>query len=100
MVRRVPPGMAEMFQGDRAFGRITAVNGNQLRIQNRQGQKTITVSNDTQYMKDGQAAGLHDLKVGDPVMAVGKETNGQFAASRVMTRKFEGHRQRGAPNEP
>lgn len=97
VVRLVPPGMAEMFEGDRAFGRITAINGNQITIQSRQGEKTIVVSNDTQYMKDGESASLHDFKVGDPIMVVGKEANGQFAASRVMTRSFGGRRQPGPP---
>lgn len=100
MVRRVPPGMAAMFQGDRAFGRITAISGNQLTIQGRQGQKTIVVSNDTQYTKDGQAASLHDLKVGDPVMIAGKESNGQFVANRVMTRSFGAQRPPRSPDGP
>jgi Domain of unknown function (DUF5666) len=100
MVRRVPPGMAAMFEGDRAFGRITAINGNQITIQGRQGEKTIVVSNDTQYMKDGQTASLNELKVGDPVMVAGKEANGQFTASRVMTRSFGTRRQSRPPNGP
>jgi hypothetical protein len=100
MVRRVPPGMAAMFQGDHAFGRITAISGKQLTIQGREGQKTIVVSNDTQYMKDGQAASLHDLKVGDPVMIAGKEASGQFVANRVMTRSFGARRPPRSPDEP
>jgi hypothetical protein len=100
MVHRVPPDVAAMFQGDRAFGRITAINGNQITIQNRQGEKTIVVSNDTQYLKDGQSSSLHDFKVGDPVMVAGKEANGQFVATRVMTRSFGGRRQPGPPSEP
>jgi len=100
IVRRVPPGMAAMFQGDRAFGRITAINGSQITLQNRQGEKVIAVSNDTQYLKDGQPATLHDLKVGDPVMAAGKETNGQFTADRVMTRSFGAQGQPPPPKGP
>jgi hypothetical protein len=38
--------------------------------------------------------------VGDPVMVAGKEANGQFIASRVMTRSLGARRQPGPPNAP
>jgi hypothetical protein len=96
MVRRVPLGLTPV----RAFGRITAISGNQITLQGRDGEKTIVVSNSTQYMKDGQTVSAGDLKVGDPVMVAGEQTNGQFIAHLVLTRKFEGRRQPGAPNQP
>jgi len=76
------------FNAPRAFGRITAINGNQLTVQNRQGEKVITVASDAQIMKDGQPATLKDFKVGDPVMALGQETDSQFTASRIMSGQF------------
>jgi Domain of unknown function (DUF5666) len=87
-VTRVPAGEIGGFNAPRAFGRITAINGNQLTLQNRQGQQVIVVASDAQIMKDGQAATLKDFKVGDPVMALGQETNGQFTASRIMSGQF------------
>jgi len=88
VVQRVPATAAAMFQGDRAFGRITAINGNQLIVQGRQGEKVIVVSKDTQFRKDGEPAALQDFKVGDPILASGKETNGQLAADFVATREM------------
>jgi len=87
-VMRVPPGMEGGFNAPRAFGRITAINGNQLTLQNRQGDRVITVADDAQIMKDGQAVTLKDLKVGDPVMALGQESDGQFTANHIMTGQF------------
>jgi len=87
-VMRVPAGQIGGFNAPRAFGRITAINGNQLTLENRQGQQVIVIASDAQIMKDGQAATLKDFKVGDPVMAVGQEANGQFTASRIMSGQF------------
>jgi Domain of unknown function (DUF5666) len=92
-VARVPAGQggpynAGAFNAPRAFGRITAINGNQLTVQNRQGERVITVASDAQIMKDGQPATLKDFKVGDPVMALGQEDNGQFTANHLMGGQF------------
>lgn len=76
----------QQMQAHRAFGQIVAIDGNTFKIQNqRQGERTVVVNEQTTYMKDGQAIALKDLKVGDRIMAVGDEANGQFAANRVMT---------------
>lgn len=90
-VRRVPPSAVNAFSGERAFGQITAINGNQLTVQNQQGEKVIVVSNDTVIRRDRQPATLQDFKVGDRVMAMGKETNGQFVATRLMAGHFGPH---------
>ncbi len=87
-IARVPAGEGGAFNAPRAFGRITAINGNQLTVQNRQGERVITVASDAQIMKDGQPASLKDFKVGDPVMALGQEDNGQFTATRLMSGQF------------
>ncbi|HEY6293377.1 MAG TPA: DUF5666 domain-containing protein [Terriglobia bacterium] len=88
VVQRVPASAAATFVGDRAFGRITAISGNQLTVQGRQGEKVIVVSKDTEFSKDGQPATLQDFKVGDPILASGKETNGQFMANFVVSREM------------
>lgn len=88
MVRRVTEQEMQRFgaDGDRAFGEITAVGENQLTLRNRrQGERVVKVNEQTTFMKDGKPATLADLKVGDRVFAVGKETNGEFTATRVMS---------------
>ena len=90
----------EQMRGHRAFGQIVSIDGNQLKIQNsRQGDTTVVVSDQTTFMKEGQTITLKDLKVGDRIFALGDETNGQFAATRVFTgqtRRGEGSRPVGA----
>ena len=84
-VHRVTGEEMQRFSGDRAFGEITSIDGNQIKVRNpRQGDKTIVVNDQTVFIKDGQPIALKDLKAGDRVFAVGKETNGQFVADRVM----------------
>jgi hypothetical protein len=61
---------------------------NELTLQNRQGERVITVASDAQIMKDGQPATLKDLKVGDPVMVLGQDDNGQFTATHLMSGQF------------
>ena len=86
VVHRVTGEEMQRFSGDRAFGEITSIDGNQIKVRNpRQGDKTIVVNDQTVFIKDGQPIALKDLKAGDRVFAVGKETNGQFVADRIMT---------------
>jgi len=49
-------------------------------------------------MKQGQPITLKDLKVGDRIFAVGKETDGQFVAARVFTGQMP--YQRGGEERP
>ena len=60
----------------------------------RQGERIVLVNEQTQFMKDGQPIALKDLKVGDRIFALGKETQGQFLATRVVTGQFRGPGQR------
>ncbi|HKS97623.1 MAG TPA: DUF5666 domain-containing protein [Terriglobia bacterium] len=102
MVRRVTEEDMQRFQqmqAHRAFGQITAIEGNQLKIQNpRQGERTIVVNDQTTFTKDGQSITLKDLKVGDRIFASGDETNGQFVATRVASGRFR--RGPGGPGGP
>jgi GDP-D-mannose dehydratase len=91
-VRRVTDEEMQRFQagGDRTGGQIVSIDGNQLKVQNpRQGEKVVTVNEQTTFMKDGQPITLKDLKVGDRIFAVGKETDGKFVATRVMSGPFQ-----------
>lgn len=88
MVRRVTDDQMQRFggQGDRAFGEIVAIEKNQLKLRNRmQGERVLKIDGQTTFMKEGKPSTLADLKVGDRVMAVGKETDGSFTATRVMS---------------
>jgi hypothetical protein len=88
MVRRVTEEEMQRFGagGDRAFGEITAIGNNQLTLRNRRAsERVVKINEQTTFMKEGKASTLADLKVGDRVMAVGKETNGEFVATRVMS---------------
>lgn len=86
----------QQMQGHRAFGEITAIDGNTIKVQNRRGEQTVLINAETTFVKDGQTIALKDLKVGDRIMAIGEESNGQFAAKRVMT----GTMQRGEGRGP
>jgi hypothetical protein len=92
-VRRVTADEMQTFQnaGERVFGEVVSIDKNQLKVSNpRQGERIVLVNDQTQFMKDGQPIALKDLKVGDRIFAVGKETQGQFLATRVVTGQFRG----------
>ena len=92
MVRRVTQEeLARMLKpGEAVFGEIVAVDKGQLKLRNRmQGERVIVVNEQTTFMKEGQPITLKDLRVGDRVFATGKETNGQFIATRVATGQFQ-----------
>jgi len=102
MVRRMTEEEMARFRnmGDRAFGEIVSIENNELKVKNPyRGDQTIVINDQTQFMKDGQAIALKDLKVGDRVFAMGKEENGKLVANRVVTGQFRG-RGRGPRNGP
>jgi uncharacterized protein DUF5666 len=90
-VRRITAEEMQRFgnAGERVFGAIVSIDKNQIKVNNpRQGEKTIVVNDQTQFIKDGQPIALKDLKVGDRIFAMGSENQGQFLATRVMTGQF------------
>jgi hypothetical protein len=96
-VRRPTADEMQRFQnaGERVFGAIESIDKNQIKVSNpRQGEKIVLVNEQTQFIKDGQPIALKDLKVGDRIFALGKETQGQFLATRVLTGQFRGPGQR------
>lgn len=91
-VRRVTDEEMQRFQagGEWTGGQIVSIDGNQLKVQNpRQGERVVIVNEQTTFMKDGQPITLKDLKVGDRIFAMGKETDGKFLATRVMSGQFQ-----------
>lgn len=100
MVGRATREQIQQFAagGDRAFGEIVAIDKNQLRIRNRwQGERLVTVDESTTYMKEGKDSSLVDLKVGDRIMALGKQSDSGFTATRIMSGMMPGGGKRGGP---
>jgi hypothetical protein len=92
-VRRATADEMQRFQnaGERVFGQIVSIDKNQIKVSNpRQGERIVQVNEQTQFIKDGQPIALKDLKVGDRIFTLGKETQGQFLATRVVTGQFRG----------
>lgn len=88
MVRRVTEQeMARMPKpGEFAFGEIVSIDKNRLTLRNRRdGEKVVTLSEQTEFIKSGQPSTLNELKVGDRVFVLGKEANGTFSATRVTS---------------
>jgi Domain of unknown function (DUF5666) len=104
MVRRLTENDMARFgrnMGDRAFGQIVSIENNEIKVNNRfRGEQTVVVNDQTQFMKDGRAITLKDLKVGDRIFATGKEENGKLDADRVMTGQFRRFRGQGPGNGP
>ena len=92
--------------GEVAFGAIVSIDKDQLKVRSPlQGERVVVVNDQTVFMKEGQTLALKDLKVGDRILAVGQESNGQFVATRVVTGplRLEGRQGRprveGAPDQ-
>lgn len=77
------PGQRGGMEGTRAGGEITAINGNQITVNGRRGERVIVINGQTKFSKEGQTITLKDLKVGDHIFAMGNEANGQFVATEV-----------------
>jgi hypothetical protein len=71
------------MQGTRAGGEIESINGNEIKVNGRRGERIIVVNDQTTFSKEGQAIALKDLKVGDRIFAQGKEVDGKFVAAEV-----------------
>ena len=79
------PGGGGPMAGNFAGGEILSIDGNQIKVRGRQGERIIVVNDQTAYAKEGQTISLKDLKVGDRIFARGKEDNGKFAATEVRS---------------
>jgi Domain of unknown function (DUF5666) len=91
--------------GDRRpslFGKLTAVHDQSIEI-TRQGGDTVTVkiSGSTQFRKEGEAAKLTDLKVGDILFVRGAENaDHTWTAEMIGTRPNGGGGRQGGRSEP
>ena len=94
------PGGAGPNAGNRAGGEILSIDGNQIKVRGRQGERVIVVNDQTTFAKQGQPITLKDLKVGDHIFATGQETNGQFVATQVRSGRPGGGSGRGGWQGP
>jgi hypothetical protein len=94
------PGGGGPMAGNRAGGEILSIDGNQIKVRGRQGERIIVVNDKTTFAKEGQPITLKDLKVGDHIFAMGKEANGQFEATEVRSGRPGGGGGRGGQGPP
>jgi hypothetical protein len=94
------PGGGGQMAGNRAGGEILSIDGNQIKVRSRQGDRIIVVNDKTTFAKEGQTISLKDLKVGDRIFAMGKEANGQFMATEVRSGRPGGGGGRGGGQGP
>jgi hypothetical protein len=106
MVRRVTGEEMQRFGsgGDRAFGEIIAIEKGQIKLRNRfQGERVVKIDDQTTFMKEGKPSTPADLKVGDRIMAVGKDSSDGFKATQVMSGPMgqgSWRERRGGPGGP
>jgi hypothetical protein len=80
-----PPGGPR--PGDGPSGKITAIDGTTITVQNRDGTVKLVTSASTTFQLDGKAARLSDIKVGMFAHAEGsKGADHTFIATRVLAR--------------
>jgi hypothetical protein len=67
-------------------GKLSAINGNTLTVVNREGEsRSITVTANTRYMRNREAATLSSFQTDDFISAIGaKDASGQFVAEQVF----------------
>jgi hypothetical protein len=94
------PGGGGPNAGNRAGGEIVSINGNQIKVQGRRGERIIVVNDQTTFDKEGKTITLKDLKVGDRIFAMGKEADGQFVATEVHSGRPGGGGGRGGWQGP
>jgi hypothetical protein len=76
-------GMRDM-QGRGTFGVITAISGDTLTLEGREGKtETVKVTSATNYRREGQDAKFADFKVGDRVGVMGEQKDGVWVAQMV-----------------
>lgn len=80
------------MEGTRAGGEIESINGNQIKVNGRRGERVIVVNDQTTFAKEGQTITLKDLKVGDRIFAMGKDVDGKFVATQVRSGRPGGGR--------
>jgi hypothetical protein len=69
---------------DRARGKVTAIEGRVIVVEDRQGnEQRITTDENTRFRLGGHPGSLDDINIDDPILALGKRENGEFLARLV-----------------
>ncbi|MGB8647173.1 MAG: DUF5666 domain-containing protein [Anaerolineae bacterium] len=66
-----------------ARGKITAINGATITVETARGNATVNTDAQTRFRRNGQVISLADLKVGDDIAIVGKNSNGTITARMI-----------------
>lgn len=74
------------FQGQRPTGgEFKSIDGSTITLTSQNGDTvTVTVNSDTQYTKDREDASLSDIKTGDTILVMGKQSDNKVTATRVI----------------
>ena len=74
------------FQGQRPTdGEVKSIDGSTITITDRDNiTVTVTVNSDTKYTQDREDASLSDIKTGDTIVVMGKESDNKVTATRII----------------
>ncbi len=81
MQNQLPPN--QNATGNRTGGRVTALNGNTISVENPQGKDTIVVNANTKFTMNGQASTLASVTVGKFIEVIGQQNNATWVASQI-----------------
>jgi len=77
----LPPNQNTL--GNRTGGRVTAITGNTISVENPQGKETIVVNANTKFTANGQASPLASVTIGKFIEVIGQQNNATWIASQI-----------------
>ncbi len=79
-----PPANQNAQPGDRTGGRVTAISGSTISVENLEGKATIVTNASTQFTSNGQTSKLANVTIGKFIEVVGqKQADGTWVASQI-----------------
>ena len=81
MQNQLPPN--QNATANRTGGRVMAITGNTISVENLQGKETIVVNADTKFTATGQASTLASVTVGKFIEIVGQLNNATWVAAQI-----------------
>lgn len=78
---QLPPNQNTL--GNRTGGRVTAITGNTISVENPQGKETIVVNANTKFTANGQASPLASVTLGKFIEVIGQQNNATWIASQI-----------------
>jgi len=77
--------------GDKVGGRVTAVDGSTISLENRDGTASVSTDGSTVFYLNGEAASIADVTEGNRVVAYGvTQADGSVSATLVLIRQRSG----------